>query len=38
MVLNKIFEPAILYFKIETNKDSIHTDVEFHNTIWFLYK
>ena len=32
-LLNEIFEPAIFIFKSNTNKISIHIDVEFHTTI-----
>ena len=31
--INAILEPVILIFKTNTNKISIHIDVEFHKTI-----
>ena len=34
MGINKILEPVIFIFKINTNKISIHIDIEVHNTIF----
>ena len=36
-VLNKIIEPAIFIFKINTNIISIHIDIEYRNTFFCSY-